>query len=91
MASHGEGIIPRESPYDILLSKDEQCVLEALARKYTARFCDVMRARAILLAAQGMENKEISQRLDMPRQMVSKWRKRFFHLRMAGLENLPRR
>jgi hypothetical protein len=28
--------------------------------------------------------------LDMPRPVVSKWRQRFFHERLAGLEDRPR-
>jgi hypothetical protein len=29
--------------------------------------------------------------LDLPRQIVSKWRKRFFDQRLAGLQELSRR
>jgi transposase len=50
----------------------------------------VVRAKAILLAAEGWENREIAQLIGMPRQVVSKWRKRFFHDRLAGLEDRPR-
>jgi len=51
----------------------------------------VTRAKAILLAAEGLDNKQIGQRLDLPRQVVSKWRQRFFHERLAGLDDRPRR
>jgi transposase len=44
----------------------------------------------VLLAAQGLENDLIGARLDTPRQIVSKWRKRFFELGFAGLEEQPR-
>lgn len=44
----------------------------------------------ILLAAEGHENKAIAQQLNLPRPKVSKWRKRFFHKRLAGLEDEPR-
>jgi len=37
----------------------------------------------------GLENKEIASRVDMPRQIVSKWRKRFFEQRLAGLQDCP--
>jgi transposase-like protein len=33
---------------------------------------------------------EIAARLDTPRQVVSKWRKRFYDERLAGLTDLPR-
>lgn len=44
----------------------------------------------MLLAADGVENKEIGRRLDLPVQIVSKWRKRFFEERLAGLAERPR-
>jgi len=44
----------------------------------------------VLLAAEGQENTEIAQRLDTPVQIVSKWRKRFFEERLAGLAERPR-
>jgi hypothetical protein len=36
-----------------------------------------VRAKTILMAAQGLENKEIARRIDHPFQIVSKWRERF--------------
>ncbi|MGP8161486.1 MAG: helix-turn-helix domain-containing protein [Candidatus Dormibacteria bacterium] len=44
----------------------------------------------MLLAAQGIDNDEIALRLDTRREIVSKWRKRFFEERLAGLEERPR-
>jgi transposase len=73
------------------LEHEEQKSLQAITRKYTAQYRDVMRAKVILLAAEGLENKEIGERLDVPRQIVSKWRKRFFEQRLAGLQERPRR
>lgn len=58
---------------------------------YTSPFCHVMRAKVILLAAEGLSNKQIGARLELPRQLVSKWRKRFFEQRVAGLQERPRR
>ncbi len=43
-----------------------------------------------LLAATGLRNDLIGARLNVPRQIVSKWRKRFFHDRLAGLDEEPR-
>ncbi len=82
--------MPRKSPYTILLDINEKQYLRELARKYTSPYYKVVRAKAILLAADGLENKEIGERLDLPRQIVSKWRKRFFEERFAGLEDRPR-
>ena len=82
--------MPRKSPYTILLTREEKKILEKSARKYTSPYCQVVRAKVPLYAAQGMRNDEIGRRLDLPRQIVSKWRKRFFERRLAGLEDEKR-
>jgi hypothetical protein len=83
--------IPRKSPYVISLSSHEKGVLQKTARKYTLPYFKVIRAKAILLAADGLENKQIGEKLDLPREIVSKWRKRFFEERLNGLQDRPRR
>ena len=83
--------MPQESPYAIMLAEEEAKELEAITRRYTSSYCDVMRAKVVLLAADGLSNKDIGSRLDLPRQIVSKWRKRFFEERLAGLQGRPRR
>ena len=82
--------MPRTSPNTILLSDSERAQLEATARRYTAPYFEVVRARLILLAADGLQNEVIAQRLDLPRQVVSKWRKRFYSKRLEGLVDQPR-
>jgi len=82
--------MPRRSPYEIHLSDDQRAWLESLARKYTSPYRDVVRARIVLYAAEGLANDAIAARLDTPRQIVSKWRKRFSEEGLAGLEELPR-
>ncbi len=82
--------MPQRSPYVIDLTPAERTELEAEARRYTSPYRDVLRAKLILYAAQGLANDEIAARLDTPRQIVSKWRKRFFDDRLRGLEELPR-
>ena len=64
--------------------------LEARTRKYTSPYRDVIRAKLVLLAAEDVPNEVIAARLDTPRQIISKWRKRFFDQRLAGLEEEPR-
>jgi len=83
--------VPRTSPYTIRLSRTERGALEIMARRYTSPYREVVRARIALYAAEGLGNDEIAARLDTPRQIVSKWRKRFFEQRLAGLEEQPRR
>lgn len=83
--------MPRRSPYEIALSEGERRALERLAAKYSSPYRDVMRAKIVLYAAQGLANEEIASRLDLPRQVVSKWRKRFYEEGMAGLAERLRR
>ena len=82
--------MPRESPYSIILTEDELQHLQRSAGSYTSPYCDVIRAKIVLLAATGMHNDDIGARLDVPRQIVSKWRKRFFHERLDGLHDRAR-
>src|SRR3989475_10532487 len=56
----------------------------------TSPYRDVIRAKIILLAAEGLSHDIIASRLDTPRQIVSKWRKRFALARLPGLESQPR-
>ena len=82
--------MPRHSPYVIRLTRKERRALEARARTYTSPYRDVMRAKLVLLAAEGLSNDVIAARVDLPRQIVSKWRRRFFDQRLAGLDEEPR-
>ena len=45
--------MPRESPYDIKLSREERQILDSSARRYTLPYFTVLRARIVLLAAGG--------------------------------------
>ena len=83
--------VPRKSPYHISLSNEERIALERKAAQYTAPYRDVVRAKIILLAATGLQNKDIAHRLSLPAQIVTKWRKRFYAERLAGLREKPRR
>jgi transposase len=82
--------MPRRSPYQIVLNEDEKTKLESMAQKYTAPYFSVVRAKIVLLAAQGLPNDQIAAKVDMPRQIVSKWRKRFFEERLNGLSDHSR-
>ena len=82
--------MPRESPYQISLSKSELRELSMRAAKYTLPYFIVVRAKMILLASQGLGNDEIATQLNTRREVVSMWRKRFFEDRLQGLEERPR-
>lgn len=82
--------MPRISPYSVLLSTKERIELERISKRYTSPYYFVVRAKIALMAADGLNNKSIGERLSLPRQIVSKWRKRFFEKRLEGLEDMPR-
>jgi Winged helix-turn helix len=82
--------MPSQSPFRIELTKDEPAILEKRAAAHTAPYWEVVRARIVLLAAEGTSNKEIAARLDTTPQTACKWRKRFYEEGSRGLEDRPR-
>jgi len=90
LGTAGGVAVPRSSPYRIELSEQEAAELRCRATSYTLPYFQVARARMILYAAQVWSNDRIAQRLDTRREIVSKWRKRFFEQRLKGLEERPR-
>ena len=74
----------------MVLSEEQRSELERRAAAYSGPFRDVMRAKAILYAADGATNQEIAERLEVSRQSVSDWRRRFCQEGLQGLEEKPR-
>src|SRR5215475_14626008 len=67
------------------LTAEERQELEGLAgRRRTAQGL-ARRARIVLLAAEGLENKEICTALDVDPNTVGKWRRRYAERRFDGL------
>lgn len=85
-----DSAMPRTSPFVIVLTKAERRELSARAARYTLPYFEVVRAKMILMAADGQPNDQIAARLDTRREVVSQWRKRFHEQRLRGLEELPR-
>ncbi|WP_226832304.1 helix-turn-helix domain-containing protein, partial [Acidithiobacillus sulfurivorans] len=91
---HGQGYgwsqALRVAPTVTLTSEE----LSELSRIVSSRLSSVrlsLRARMILLAAEGLQNKEIAERLGVDRMQVARWRKRYLEHRLAGIErDLPR-
>jgi transposase len=81
----------RSSPYVIMLSEADRAVLERRARAYSSSHAQVVRAKIVLLAADGMTNKAIARRLDVHVDVVSRWRKRFAEQGLSGLGDRQRR
>jgi transposase len=72
------------------LTEDERRELEELARRRRTAQGLARRARIVLLAAEGLENKEICAELDVDANTVAKWRRRYAARRMDGLMDEPR-
>jgi transposase len=79
-----------QSPYQIVLSGQEQAVLTARARSARGRFRDRLRAAIVLAAAAGQANAAIAAELRVCTDTVRKWRRRFAQSRLAGLADAPR-
>ena len=75
----------------ITLSPEQRTVLESQARSRSFPLRVVERARIVLLAASGQQDKEIAARMVTTPKKVSRWRKRFLALGVAGLlKDAPR-
>src|SRR5215468_9351718 len=70
----------------ITLDSQEQSTLERWARGRSTPTRLVVRANIVLLAAQGLQNKDIASQLGLARSVVHLWRKRFAQQRLAGIE-----
>jgi len=76
---------------DIMLSKRERITLQRWSQGRTVSVRQSERAGMILLAAEGLLNKEIAGRLGVKAHTVGRWRSRFAELRLTGIEkDLPR-
>jgi len=77
-------------PKPIELTQDEKAVLGKVARAQKLAYRSVLRAKMILLGAQGLSNAEIARRLRTQVKTVRKWRDRFLKERIKGLKDLFR-
>ena len=74
----------------ITLSDAERRELEGLARRRKTAQGLARRARIVLAAADGLENKAIVERVGADPNTVGKWRRRFAERRLDGLYDEPR-
>ena len=82
--------MPGRSPHEIALSEEERAELKHRAACYTRPHREVLRAKLVLMAAEGATNTEIGERLGMTRKSVGRWRKRFSEQGIEGIEDLKR-
>ncbi len=70
----------------ITLSSDQQAVLEQWARSRLLPARVVKRARIVLWAAEGLQDKQIAAAIKIAPKKASRWRCRFLSLGMAALK-----
>lgn len=74
-------------PIEIVLDDVTREILEDIARAQALPHRDVMRAKLILLVAEGHCVTEVARRLEMRRRIVRKWAERFKRKGLLGLED----
>jgi len=72
------------------LSREERETLERWVRRPTSAQAWSLRARIILICAQGKTNTEVAQQMRLAKPTVGKWRSRFVARRLDGLLDEPR-
>ncbi len=80
----------RVAAVTIELSSDVRRELEELTRQRKTQQGLTRRARIVLLASEGLQNKVIAERLETDPNTVGKWRRRFAGRRLDALYDEPR-
>src|SRR5262245_15628298 len=74
----------------LVITDAERAELERRVRAYTTPQRAAKRARVVLLAADGVPNRQIAPAVGMDQHTVAQWRRRFAAERLAGLEDRKR-
>jgi transposase len=82
--------MPTNVAVAIELTDEERVQLEAWTRRRTSAQALALRSRIVLLAAEGLRNTEIAERLGIRRNTAATWRSRFAAHRLDGLTDDPR-
>lgn len=80
----------RRSPFVVRLSPEVRAVLEERSSSRSVAHAVVVRACIVLLAADDLQNVDISARVGVCVDVVSRWRKRFCQEGLDGLVDRPR-
>lgn len=82
--------MPGPAPLPIELCEEDRCELESWTRHKAASARLYIRAKIVLLAAEGETNSAIARKLDYARDRVVDWRRRFAAEGMDGLRDRSR-
>ena len=77
---------PMKTAPTIILSDMERATLETWSRGRSTQMRLVLRAKIVLMGAEGKTNEIIAAELGTSRPTVGRWRRRFARLRTAGIE-----
>lgn len=72
------------------LNEEEKAELTRLSEARKTPQAEAKRARAVLLSAEGLDDKEVGKRVGFSNATVGKWRKRFSEEGIRGLTDAPR-
>lgn len=75
----------------IELMPEEASTLRTMAQSARSEVREALRAKIVLMAAEGLENKEIAERLSISEPTAARWRDRFATRRLAALKDRPGR
>ena len=81
--------MPRVAPELVFSAEDRSC-LERIVAASTSEQRQVLRAKVLLLAAEGLQNKEIARKLGVDRRTVGTWRTRAASEGIGDLRDRPR-
>jgi len=74
----------------LVVSDEERSELKSLATRRKTAQALALRARIVLVCAEGGQNKDIAAKLGLDKTTVGKWRRRFVEQRVDGLRDEPR-
>lgn len=80
--------MPGPKPAEIILAAGERRDLEKLVKRHKTKQQIALRARIILLAADGKNNAEISRALKTGEDTARRWRRRWLELQPLSLDDL---
>ena len=74
----------------LIVTDEEREVLVRWSKRPKSPFSIAQRARIVLLAADGLTNNQVADKVGVNQTTVVKWRKRFIEQRLDGLVDEPR-
>jgi hypothetical protein len=80
----------KKAPLKVVVDREQRMVLDDIARAMVLPYRDVIRARTILMLADGVSQAEVARRVGLRRRIVRKWAERFVERGLLGLEDAPR-